>query len=223
MGGRKFKRRNIKNAERKKSASLKLIVAIPRNRINVAVSEGLALSQLVPESLSPVDVLSEVVPESLCPVESLPVCLPMSILTAGLVESLYFLYNRIARVTLPTSWVVFNSDGSSMSISKLVSQGSGKATTIALSVVVDMDMQWCIHTLHRQLHVPMCSLLSGMPILLNSVDSVFTILNFLDNTKFCAGNPDKDLVAVWYQQMLSLHGCSGNCEPSSKCSLLNQT
>eukprot|EP00731_Ephydatia_muelleri_P023460 Em0015g1043a len=81
-----------------------------------------------------------------------------------------------------------------MSISKLVSQGSGKAATIAMSVVVDMDMQWCIHTLHRPLHVPMCSLLSGMPILLNSVDSVFKILNFLDNTKFCAGNPDKVLV-----------------------------
>ena len=42
MGGRKFKRRNIKNAGRKKSASLKLIVAIPRNHIKVAVSEGLA-------------------------------------------------------------------------------------------------------------------------------------------------------------------------------------
>ena len=79
MGGRKFKRRNIKNAERKKSASLKLIVAIPCNRIKVAVSEGLALSQLVPESLSPVDILSEVVPESLRPVESLPVCLSMSL------------------------------------------------------------------------------------------------------------------------------------------------
>ena len=89
MGGRKFKPRNIKNAGRKKNASLKLIVAIPRNHIKVAVSEGLAFSQLVPESLSPVDMLSEVVPESLRPVESLPVCLPMSLLTAGLVESLY--------------------------------------------------------------------------------------------------------------------------------------
>ena len=122
-------------------------------------------------------------------------------------------------MTLPTSWVVFNSDGSSMSISKLVSQGSGKAATIAMSVVVDMDMQWYIHTLHRPLHVPMCSLLSGMPILLNSVDSVFTILNILDNTKICAGNPDKDLVAVWYQQMLSLHGCSGNCDNSGQSNL----
>ena len=101
----------------------------------------------------------------------------------------------------------------------LVSQGSGKAATIAMSVVVDMDMQWCIHTLHRPLHVPMCSFLSGMPILLNSVDSVFTILNFLDNTKFCAGNPDKVLVAVWYQQMLSLHGCSGNCDSSGQSNL----
>ena len=119
-------------------------------------------------------------------------------------------------MTLPTSWVVFNSDGSSMSISKLVSQGSGKAATIAMSVVVDMDMQWCIH---RPLHVPMCSLLSGMPILLNSVDSVFTILNFLDNTKFCAGNDDKVLVAVWCQQMLSLHGCSGNCDSSGQSNL----
>ena len=69
-------------------------------------------------------------------------------------------------MTLPISWVVFNSDGSSMSISKLVSQGSGKAATIAMSVVVDIDMQLCIHTLYRQLHVPMCSLLSGMPYLL---------------------------------------------------------
>ena len=57
MGERKFKRRNTKNAERKESASLKLI---PRNRITVAVSEGLALSQLVPESLSPVDMCSGV-------------------------------------------------------------------------------------------------------------------------------------------------------------------
>ena len=68
MGGRKSKRRNIKNAGRKKSASLKLIVAIPCNHIKVAVSEGLALSQLVPESLILVDMLSEVVPESLRPV-----------------------------------------------------------------------------------------------------------------------------------------------------------
>ena len=60
-------------------------------------------------------------------------------------------------MTLPTSWVAFNSDGSSMSISRLVSQGSSKAATIGMSVVVDIDMQWCIHTLHSQLHVPMCS------------------------------------------------------------------
>ena len=72
-GGRKRK-----NVERKKSASLKL-VAIPRNRIKVTVSEGLALSQLVPESLSPVDILSEAVPVSLRPVESLPVCLPTGV------------------------------------------------------------------------------------------------------------------------------------------------
>ena len=89
---------------------LLLVVVIPHNRIKVTVSEVLALSQRVPESLSPVNMLSEVVPESLRPVKSLPVCLPMSLLTAGLVESLYSLYNRIARMTLPTSWVVFNSD-----------------------------------------------------------------------------------------------------------------
>ena len=83
----------------------------------VTVSEGSA------DSLNPVDMLSELVPESLSPVESLPVSLFMSLLTAGLVESLYSLYNRIVRMTLRTSWVAFNSDGSSMSISKLVSQG----------------------------------------------------------------------------------------------------
>ena len=117
MGGRKFQRQNIKNAERKKRASFKLVVAIPRSHVKVTVLKGFALSQLVPDSLSPVDMLSEVVPESLSPVESLHVSLPMSLLMAGLVESLYSLYNRIARMTLPTSWVAFNSEGSSMSTS----------------------------------------------------------------------------------------------------------
>ena len=68
---------------------------------------------------------------------------------AGLVESLYSLYIRIARMTLPTSWVAFNSDGPSISISKLVSQGSGNAATIGMSVVVNIDMLWCIHTLQK--------------------------------------------------------------------------
>ena len=44
---------------------MKLVVAIPRNRVKVTVSKGLALSQLFPDSLSPVDMLSELVPESL--------------------------------------------------------------------------------------------------------------------------------------------------------------
>ena len=76
-------------------------MAIPRNRIKVTVSEGLALSQLVPESLSPVDMLSEVVPESLCPVESLPVCLPMHVSFNSWFGRIFvFFYNRIARMTL---------------------------------------------------------------------------------------------------------------------------
>ena len=56
MGGRKFKRRNIKNSERKKRESFKLVMAIPRNLVEVTVSKGLALSQPVPDSLSPVDI-----------------------------------------------------------------------------------------------------------------------------------------------------------------------
>ena len=35
-----------------------------------------------------------------------------------------------------------------MSICKIVSQGSGKAATIGMSVVADIGTQWCIHTLH---------------------------------------------------------------------------
>ena len=56
MGGRKFKHRNIKNSERKKRESFKLVMAIPRNLVEVTVSKGLALSQPVPDSLSPVDI-----------------------------------------------------------------------------------------------------------------------------------------------------------------------
>ena len=211
MGGIKFNLRNVKYARRKKRESLKLIVAIPRNLISV-------LSEPIPVSISDVVVLSaELVPDSSSPVESLSVSLSTYFFMAGMVDSLNSLCTRLARTTLPTSWVAFNSDTSSVSISKLVSQGRGKEAIIGMSVVVDIDFKWCIHTLQRPLHVSMYSFLSSLPMLMNSVDSVFKILNYLDSTKFCVGNPDKDLVAVWYQQMLSLQrGCVGNCKQSRK-------
>ena len=54
-------RQNIKNSERKKRESFKLVMAIPRNLVEVTVSKGLALSQPVPDSLSPVDIHVDVV------------------------------------------------------------------------------------------------------------------------------------------------------------------
>ena len=208
MGGRKLKLRHIKNAEKRGS----LVVAIPRAQVYVPVTEGLTLSLPVPEVIS--------VQPSKAPdhghdqasdhtvVKSLCVSFPLFHFTGGLVQSLSMLSERISMVTLPPSWVPIISDGSqSFSISKLIEQRNH--ATVCL--VINSDMQWSVHTTHRQFSTHNCVLLSELPILLNSIDNVFKILERLDHTTFCAGNPDQDLVTLWYQQMFSLYGCSGNC------------
>ena len=96
------------------------------------------------------------------------------------------------------------------SISKLILQRNN-AKAIAMSLVIDSDMQWSVHTTHKQLSTHNCSLLSEIPTLLNSIENVFKILKRLGHTTFCVGNPDQDLVTLWYQQMFSLYDCSGNC------------
>ena len=91
-------------------------------------------------------------------------------------------------------------DGSQFfSISKLIMQRN-HATAIAMSLVIDSDTQWSVHTTHRQLYSQL-SLLSEIPTLLNSIDNVFKILKQLDHTSFCTGNPDQDFVTLWNQQM----------------------
>ena len=50
-------------------------------------------------------------------------------------------------MTLPTSWVAFNSDGSSMSITNKTVARQQQLKCHA--VVVDTDMLWCIHTLQK--------------------------------------------------------------------------
>ena len=142
----------------------------------VPVTEGLSLSLPVPEVISAQpfkapdhghDQASDhIVVKSLC------VSFPLSHFTGGLVQSLNMLLSeRISMVTLPPSWVPIISDGSqSFSISKLIEQRN-HATVIAMCLVIISDMQWSVHTTHRQFSTHNCVLLSELPILLNSIDN----------------------------------------------------
>ena len=105
---------------------------------------------------------------------------------------------------------IISDESQSFSISKLIEQRN-HVTVNAMYLVINSDMQWSVHTTHRQFSTHNCLLLSELPILLNSIDNVFKILEWLDNTTFCAGNHGQDLVTLWYQQMFSQYGCSGNC------------
>ena len=149
-------------------------MAIPRAQVYVPVTEGLTLSLPIPEVIS--------VQPSKAPdhghdqasdhtvVKSLCVSFPLSHFTGGLVQSLNMLSERKSMVPLPPSWVPIISDGSqSFSISKLIEQRN-HTTVIAMCLVIISDMQWSVHTTHRQFSTHNCLLLSELPILLNSID-----------------------------------------------------
>ena len=183
MGGRKLKLRHIKNAEKRGGGGGGgggggLVVAIPRAQVYVPVTEGLTLSLPVPEVISVQpskapdhghDQASDhTVVKSLC--VSFPLHVPFH---CGLVQSLNMLSERMSMVTLPPSWVPIISDGSqSFSVSKLIEQRN-HAAVIAMCLVINSDMQWSVHTTHRQFRTHNCVLLSELPILLNSIDKGF--------------------------------------------------
>ena len=185
MGGRKLKLRHIKNAEKRGGGggggvwSWQFLAA----QVYVPVTEGLTLSLPVPEVIS--------IQPSKAPdhghdqasdhtvVKSLCVSFPLSHFTGGLVQSLNMLSERISMVTLPPSWVPIISDESqSFSISKLIEQRN-HATVIAMCLVINSDMQWSVHTTHRQFSTHNCVLLSELPILLNSIDNGFFLCQCL--------------------------------------------
>ena len=176
-------------------------MAIPRAQVYVPVTEGLTLSLPVPEVIS--------VQPSKAPdhghdqasdhtvVKSLCVSFPLSHFTGGLVQSLNMLSERIAMVTLPPSWVPIISDGSqSFSISKLIEQRN-HATVIAMCLEINSDMQWSVHTTHRQFSTHNCLLLSELPILLNSIDNGFFLCQ-------CVGRKDEGCPAKTTQKSKGL-------------------
>ena len=155
-------------------------MAIPRAQVYVPVTEGLTLSLPVPEVISTQpskapdhghDQASDhTVVKSLC------VSFPLSHFTGGLVQSWNMLSERISMVPLPPSWVPIISDGSqSFSIAKLIEQRN-HATVIAMCLVIISDMQWSVHTTHRQFSTHKCVLLSE---LLNSIDNGFFLCQCL--------------------------------------------
>ena len=54
-----------------------------------------------------------------------------------------------------------------------------------------------------------CLLLRTVSHALNSASAVYDLLNFVDTSKICNGNPEKKLLDQWQQRSLTLHGSYG--------------
>ena len=191
MGGRKLKLRHIKNAEKGGRGGGGLVVAIPRAQVYVPVPEVISVQPSKAPDHGHDQASDHTVVKSLC------VSFPLSHFTGGLVQSLNMLSERISMVPLPPSWVPIISDGSqSFSISKLIEQRD-HATVIAMCLVIISDMQWSVHTTHRQFSTHNCVLLSELPILLNSIDNGFFLCQ-------CVGRKDEGCPAKTTQKSKGL-------------------
>ena len=79
-------------------------------------------------------------------------------------------------------------------------------------VSINQELQWSLSIQNKGISLDACTLLSCFSGVVNSVSKLRSILEVLDTTTVCMGNPDQDLVHQWHCNASSLHSFSGKCQ-----------
>ena len=73
-------------------------------------------------------------------------------------------------------------------------------------------MKWMAFLREQELNLSNCPLLAGLPSYLMDIESVLVIVNKLNESKLCAGNPDDKFVELYKQRAVTLIGISSKKE-----------
>ena len=121
--------------------------------------------------------------------EPLVVSLPLSSYDTGPVESLVTLYQRIASLPLPPSWVVSNTANIPITLCKLrvTSQTQPPRADVLITLTINAQKEWVVSFIHQDIDPSNCPLLSNLPPTLPSVSSITNTLCLFNSSRVCVG------------------------------------
>ena len=193
MGRRKFRLGiHRKNEERAKHF---FIVSIQRTDVVVHVS---TLAVTTSELETPVDP------------SPLTCSVPLIVISEGVVQTLDALATRLRLLNPFPSWTV--ADQGVLIISKMHFVVTQSPKVFSYCVSINQELQWSLSIQNKVISLDACTLLSCFSGVVNSVSKLRSILEVLDTTTVCMGNPDQDLVHQWHRNASSLHSFSGKCQ-----------
>lgn len=114
---------------------------------------------------------------------------------------------------LPSTWVINATDSDSDSpliLCKLKTfQLLPPKINVSVTLSINEQREWNIIFLQPKLDPANCCILNDLAATVSSVSSLVTILSRIDSSKVCVGNPDTDILQMWHQRSLTLHGSNG--------------
>ena len=132
--------------------------------------------------------------------DELLVHLPLSAFSSSSLPDMTSLYSRLTMCNVPNGWnvsLVQSCESSFLAVSKLqVTPPFNSCATYKLMLTVAPCGTWTLCAGSKLANTEHCTLLSGFPTTLCSVDDVLQIVSALENSKFCTGNPDEKFANI---------------------------
>ena len=132
------------------------------------------------------------------------------VISEGVVQTLDALATRLRLLNPFPSWTV--ADQGVLIISKMHFVVTQSPKVFSYCVSINQELQWSLSIQNKVISLDACTLLSCFSGVVNSVSKLRSILEVLDTTTVCMGNPDQDLVHQWHRNASSLHSFSGKCQ-----------
>ena len=116
------------------------------------------------------------------------------------------LADQLSLSPLPSPWIIFSPSPLILCRMKVYPQ---MYVVVELTLRIDSSSKWTLFFREHELSSPTCPLLIGLPLEITNAESVHLVVQRLDSSKVCAGNPEEQYVAVCQQRAVTLHGISG--------------
>ena len=116
------------------------------------------------------------------------------------------LANQLSLNPLPSPWIVFSPNPLVLCRMKVHSQ---MYVVVELTLRTDSSLKWTLFFREHKLSSHNCPLLNDLPLEFTNAESVHMMVQRLDSSKICAGNPEDQYIAVCQHRAVTLHGISG--------------
>lgn len=83
-----------------------------------------------------------------------------------------------------------------VALCKLGSRSSRVGAEVAFSLTIQADFTWRVHLRGQEVSHTTCTLFADTPLVLTTTSDVHRLLESIDNSRVCEGNPDECYTAL---------------------------